>query len=382
MKVVILSFTQAGTRLGERIGSQFRNEGITCQNYAPAGYAFADILPFPDNPKELIREGWGETSFLFIGAVGIAVRYIAPYVKDKFTDSAVVVMDEKAGYVIPLLSGHLGGAVELSNQLAVWTGAVPVQTTATDVRGKFAVDVFAKKNHLYLTEREAAKQISAAVLDGKQVGLWIGEGLVFKQEDFQKSCLKELILCGSKEELYSFAEEHPVIVITKTAEEGRQFVESLAGSLWGDVRNNVCGCESKHCILLLYPINITAGVGCRKQISKELFEKGLNDVLEGYGLEPTQLKQLASIDLKKEESAILVYAQKYKVPFLTYPAEQLQKITEVSATSRFVKQVTGIDNVCERAAQTADGDGELLCPKCIREQMTVALTETEVILQF
>ena len=58
MKVVILSFTQAGTRLGERIGSQFRNEGITCQNYAPAGYAFADILPFPDNPKELIREGW------------------------------------------------------------------------------------------------------------------------------------------------------------------------------------------------------------------------------------------------------------------------------------------------------------------------------------
>ena len=98
MKVVILSFTQAGTRLGERIGSQFRNEGITCQNYAPAGYAFADILPFPDNPKELIREGWGETSFLFIGAVGIAVRYIAPYVKDKFTDSAVVVMDEKSGY--------------------------------------------------------------------------------------------------------------------------------------------------------------------------------------------------------------------------------------------------------------------------------------------
>ena len=78
----------------------------------------------------------------------------------------------------------------------------------------------------------------------------------------------------------------------------------------------------------------------------------------------------------------MAYAQKYKVPFLTYPAEQLQKITEVSATSRFVKQVTGIDNVCERAAQTADRDGELLCPKCIREQMTVALTETEVILEF
>lgn len=104
--------------------------------------------------------------------------------------------------------------------------------------------------------------------------------------------------------------------------------------------------------------------------------------MEGYGLEPTQLKQLASIDLKKEEPAILAYAQKYKVPFATYPAEQLEKITEVSATSRFVKQVTGVDNVCERAARTADADGELLCPKCIREQMTVALTETEVTLEF
>lgn len=67
MKVVILSFTQAGTRLGERIGSQFRNEGITCQNYAPAGYAFADILPFPDNPKELIRkDGERHPSFLLV----------------------------------------------------------------------------------------------------------------------------------------------------------------------------------------------------------------------------------------------------------------------------------------------------------------------------
>ena len=169
MKVVILSFTQAGTRLGERIGSQFRNEGITCQNYAPAGYAFADILPFPDNPKELIREGWGETSFLFIGAVGIAVRYIAPYVKDKFTDSAVVVMDEKAGHVIPLLSGHLGGAVELSNQLAVWTGAVPVQTTATDVQGKFAVDVFASPVFYRARSSEADISRSAGWKAGRSV---------------------------------------------------------------------------------------------------------------------------------------------------------------------------------------------------------------------
>ena len=380
MKVALICFSLTGQQTGERLCRGLEAAGMTAELDKKSKY-------LPDS-IQISTSAWAGEKFsdsdalIFIGATGIAVRSIAPYVASKKSDPAVLVVDECGKFVISLLSGHLGGANELALKTAEILEAIPVVTTATDLHHRFAVDVFAKKNHLYLTEREAAKQISAAVLDGKQVGLWIGEGLVFEQEDFQKSCLKELILCGSQEELYSFAEEHPVIVITKTAEEGRQFVESLAGSLWGDVRNNVCGCERKPCILLLYPINITAGVGCRKQISKELFEKGLNDVLEGYGLEPTQLKQLASIDLKKEEPAILAYAQKYKVPFATYPAEQLEKITEVSATSRFVKQVTGVDNVCERAARTADADGELLCPKCIREQMTVALTETEVTLEF
>ena len=380
MKVALICFSLTGQQTGERLCRGLEAAGMTAELDKKSKYLLDSI--------QISTSAWAGEKFsdsdalIFIGATGIAVRSIAPYVASKKSDPAVLVVDECGKFVISLLSGHLGGANELALKTAEILEAIPVVTTATDLHHRFAVDVFAKKNHLYFTEREAAKQISAAVLDGKQVGLWIGEGLVFEQEDFQKSCLKELILCGSQEELYSFAEEHPVIVITKTAEEGRQFVESLAGSLWGDVRNNVCGCERKPCILLLYPINITAGVGFRKQISKELFEKGLNDVLEGYGLEPTQLKQLASIDLKKEEPAILAYAQKYKVPFATYPAEQLEKITEVSATSRFVKQVTGVDNVCERAARTADADGELLCPKCIREQMTVALTETEVTLQF
>ena len=381
MNISIICFSMTGLETGEKLKKALKTEGEQVTLAKKSRY-LPDSVSISTSQWAGEQFQAGKDGVIFIGACGIAVRSIAPYIAGKKTDPAVLVIDECGQFVISLLSGHLGGANELAVRCAGYLHATPVVTTATDLHSRFAVDVFAKKNHLYFTEREAAKQISAAVLDGKQVGLWIGEGLVFEQEDFQKSCLKELILCGSQEELYSFAEEHPVIVITKTAEEGRQFVESLAGSLWGDVRNNVCGCERKPCILLLYPINITAGVGCRKQISKELFEKGLNDVLEGYGLEPTQLKQLASIDLKKEEPAILAYAQKYKVPFATYPAEQLEKITEVSATSRFVKQVTGVDNVCERAARTADADGELLCPKCIREQMTVALTETEVTLQF
>lgn len=118
--------------------------------------------------KEEIGTVWGKEALIFIGASGIAVRAIAPFVKDKFTDSPVVVLDERGTFVIPLLSGHVGGAVELANLLAVHTGGTAVITTATDVQNKFAVDVFAKENGLVLTSREQAKNISVGILEKRK----------------------------------------------------------------------------------------------------------------------------------------------------------------------------------------------------------------------
>ena len=109
-------------------------------------------------------------AILFIGACGIAVRSIAPYVKSKKTDPAVLCMDEQGKFVISLLSGHIGGANELTEEVAAVTGAVPVITTATDVNHKFAVDVFAVKNHCEICEMELAKEAAALLVDGKTVG--------------------------------------------------------------------------------------------------------------------------------------------------------------------------------------------------------------------
>lgn len=107
---------------------------------------------------------------LFVGAAGIAVRAIAPLVKDKLTDPAVLVMDEAGQFVIPILSGHVGGANELARLIAGLCQAVPVITTATDVNRVFAVDVFAAKNSLIIADREAARHVAMDLLEGREVG--------------------------------------------------------------------------------------------------------------------------------------------------------------------------------------------------------------------
>ena len=144
------------------------------------GRGLAEKIP---EDKQLIdgRAGVTETNIaesffkkiplVFIGSAGIAVRLIAPYIKDKTTDPAVICIDEKGQFVIPLLSGHIGGANELAERLSSELSATAVITTATDVNHTFAVDVFAKNNGLGILNPSAVKNISSKILNGEIVSV-------------------------------------------------------------------------------------------------------------------------------------------------------------------------------------------------------------------
>lgn len=353
-KVVIFSFTEKGTKQNRYIYKKLKMQGYICEGYAPAKYVIEDecgMKQLPKRKEQLIEERWGKCAFLFIGAAGIAVRYIAPYVKDKFTDSAVVVADEAGQYVIPLLSGHVGGAAELADQVAEMLGAVSVHTTATDVRKKFAADVFAKKNALHITDREAAKRISAAVLDEEQIGIYAeGEYAENAVKNSEEMFSDEVCICNTEEEVMKYRYRVVVSDSFPAADENT---------------------------LLLKPKNVIVGLGCRKGISEELLEKGLLKILKENNLDMEQVEVIVSIDLKKEERAVISLAEKYQVPFLTYPAEMLKEIKEVSSSSSFVEKVTGVDNVCERAALTYCKEhckySELILGKRTEESMAVAI---------
>lgn len=145
MKIAIASFTRNGCAWNRKLCAALKKH--SCEGYALEKYGKEAGIPAiaPSLPAWTERMFQKMDAILFIGACGIAVRSIAPYVKSKKTDPAVLCMDEQGKFVISLLSGHIGGANELTEEVAAVTGAVPVITTATDVNHKFAVDVFAVK---------------------------------------------------------------------------------------------------------------------------------------------------------------------------------------------------------------------------------------------
>lgn len=290
--------------------------------------------------KEQLEEG---NALLFIGACGIAVRAIAPYITDKLQDSPVLVMDEKGEYVIPILSGHIGGANELAISLAEKIGAKPVITTATDINKKFAIDLFAKKNGLNIVNKDGIVKVSSKVLAGKDITVAIEPGHLEKAMKLPEN------IC--------FVEYPPVqkvdVIITS---ENRVFEAAL----------------------LLKPKEYVIGIGCKKGKEAEKIEKFIRNNLEKAGISLSQVFGLASIDVKKEEEGLLAFAQKEKLLFVTYSAEVLQEVEGEFHKSDFVKEQVGVDNVCERAAlKMCEPKGKLVYEKHAEDGMTIAIAKRE-----
>lgn len=333
MKAAIISFTRTGGELGNRIMQQLMKNGIHGEWTASAQL---------EEPLSV----WTKQAFescdalIYIGAAAIAVRSIAPYLIDKFTDPAVLVIDEKGQYVIPILSGHVGGANELASQLAGWLGAVPVITTATDIQGCFAVDVFAKKNHLILTDRRKAKQISADILDKKAIGVYVGAGIACDRERLPKG-------------LY-FSDQKV---------DSRMIIDYCGSS---------CEVSCKEDSLWLVPRNsVWLGIGCKKGMEECQVEDALVRFMSAYGIAREAVAGLASIDVKSKEEGILKTCRRHGWKFRTFSAEKLKEQKGSFTSSEFVRENVGVDNVCERAAVCAAGEGSRLL---IRKQLSPGIT--------
>lgn len=296
-KLAILAFTDRGIASGEQITQRFRDNGWELTRLAPVSH-FRDGWQGFEKIHLVMEELFlHQDALLFIGAAGIAVRSIASFVANKLSDPAVLVMDEDMEHVIPLLSGHVGGANELARQLAVVCGVEPVITTATDRKDVFSVDTFAKNNQLTIVEKDEIKHLSAALLKGEPIGALTPE-------------------CG--------------FVVSKEIK-GYPFSHTLH----------------------LVPQDFVVGIGCKKDKPFEQLKEFLQDIFKENGWSIYRIRAFASIDMKAHEKGLVTLAKQIGVPFLTFPADVLADQKGDFSHSDFVEQTIGVGNVCERSAMAA-----------------------------
>lgn len=305
MRVALLAFSDRGFALGERLVSFVTQSGDSAALTRCAPGALGDWT----------QAHFGYDALIFIGSCGIAVRAVAPYVVSKVSDPAVLAADEGGGFVVSLLSGHLGGANRLTERLARFLGAVPVVTTATDVRGVFAVDTWAAEQGLRVVNPARIKEISARLLAGERVTLSGGEAVAGPLPPGIRLCDGE-----------------------------------------GDVLITWRRPDSERPLVLAPPV-LTLGVGCRRGVSAEALERAFLQTLEREGLLPQAVSRACSIGLKAGEPGLLAFCRARNLPLNTFSVQELEAVPGVFTASPFVREITGVDNVCQRAAVLGSGPG-------------------------
>lgn len=298
-------------------------------------------------------------ALLFVGAAGIAVRAIAPHVASKANDPAVVVIDEAGRFAVPLLSGHLGGANELAQTVARAAGAIPVITTATDVRGVWAVDTWARCAGLAVSNPEAIKRVSARLLSGGRVALY-----------------SDMPISGQPPEGVDIASDRARADIVVSPFAGANAGASVRAAETTGVRAQAPAPEP---LRLVVPC-IVAGIGCRRGACAEAIEEAFLLACGQAGISPSAVREAATIDVKAHEEGLLAFCRARNIPLATYSAEELSQVEGSVSPSDFVRATVGVDNVCERAA-LANG-GKLIFPKLAHGGVTVAFSKVTIELSF
>lgn len=337
MRFAVISLTVNGGSIASEIVSAL-SERHDVQHYCFYRYPFENAVLFSDL-QQIVNELFHECDgLIFVSAVGIAVRKIAPLLRSKLTDPAVAAVDERGRFAVSLLSGHIGGANALTEFIAGKIGAISVVTTATDMGEKFSPDSFAVSNNLHICNIKTAKEIAAAILNGERISILSDFPYKNLPSDFDSDNNENYGICISENK------------------DKKPFLHTLN----------------------LVPKNISIGFGCKKNTNCEIFESFVLESLSRNNIDIAKIRFAATIDIKKNETAILKFCRKYAISLKFYTAEQLMSVKGEFSSSEFVKETTGADNICERSA-AIDG-GKIIVPKYSENGMTfsAALNKTEI----
>jgi cobalt-precorrin 5A hydrolase len=350
MHIAIIAITRNGARLGTRLREGFAGaELFVLRKYA--SQAGKGATPFDLELSELVRNLWPDAdAFVFIMATGIVVRMIAPHLRGKAHDPAVVVMDDAGKFAISLLSGHLGGANELACRCAFVTGAREVITTATDANSLPSFDMLAKEEGWVIDDISRVKTLNALLLDDEEIAVVDPTGRV-----------RPFFHGRGRLAFYaSFMEA---------------FKSGAKGYLFVSNRHLPPQAQSSE-LLLLRPRNLVLGIGCNSGTGTDEIEEAVISNLKRVFLSIKSVRCVATASAKRDEKGLLAFAAKWGIPVAFYESSELNGVAVPSPPSRHAMEAIGATGVAEPAALLASGGGILIMKKQKLGNVTLAIAET------
>lgn len=305
-----------------------------------------------ESVASVLHEIWNQYNvILCIMATGIVVRSIAPLIKKKNVDPAVLVMDEQGKFVISLLSGHYGGANAWARRIAKLVGATPVITTSSDVKGRVALDLLARERGLVIVEYPGPPPINLAstmrkLLDDEP--LWI-----FDPESYVKSQLTK---------------DYPLLIpVSVLSSKEFENISQFPG-IWVSEKIPPEGLKC----LRLHPKNLIVGVGCNRGTSGDEIISLIQDVFRREGLFIGSIKAIVSAEIKQDEEGLKEASERLNVPLFFVSMKRLGTVSVLNP-SEVVQKHIGVKGVCEAAPIALNPSAQLIVPKTKSINATVAI---------
>ncbi len=334
-KITIIYITETGLKQAQRLRT-FSSE--------------VDIVKFAPG---VVRDLWNrDEALVFIMATGIVVRTIAPLLKDKKTDPAVVVLDDAGKFAVSLAGGHLGGANELAREVAQFLGGEAIITTASDVNGLPSLDLWARDHNLIIENWQDLPLVGTRYVNNGGLRIYSDIPFVFPDE-FLKVADPRFAdaIITNRRDVYAGA---PSCGITGA------------------------GCSTDACRVkgqvYLRPMNLAVGIGCNSGASGDEIEAAVRGTLEEHNLVFLSVRSLATISIKANEPGLKLFAEKFGFPLLSFSPDELNRIEGIER-SDIVFRATGAHAVAEPAALLAAGTEKLIVPKQKKGNVTVAAAE-------
>lgn len=341
MKIAVISFTSSGKEISEKIKKK-----LSVLDSSKL-YDVIEITKqtFDDKVSNHMEDIFSlYDAIIFIASTGIAVRLIAPFVNSKTSDPAVIVIDDLGKYAISLLSGHIGGANELTLEISGILKSKAIITTASDGRGIDAIDVFAKRNNFYIEDMKMAKVLTALMVEGKRIKLISEVDVKINYENIEYV---------KNEDFFEG------IIVVSSDQNIEQYLNK----------------EEDRPVCILRPKNLNIGIGCRRGKTKDEIKFGIEEVFKDNNLSLNSVRNIGTIDIKHDEVGIIEVSKELNAEMILFSKSDIEGVSDKFDKSKFVKSNVGVTSVSEPSAYLLGK--EMIVYKKIFSGVTIAVSRSE-----